>query len=304
VSAVEVKALQYAYAGGPPVLDGVDLSVAAGARVAVLGANGSGKSTLLRCLSGALRPGAGRITVSDREFRHTRAGLREHRQRVQLITQDPDDQLFSASVREDVSFGPVNQGLEPDEVRARCAEALELLAADHLADRPTHQLSFGERKRVAIAGAVAMRPQVLVLDEPTAGLDPAAAQEAGAALERLHLRGTTLIMATHDVDLALAWADLAVVLVEGQVRQGPAEALLDDPDLLARARLRRPWVLAVAARLRAAGVFAPELRVRDESGLLAALEAVGPTVGENALPEPRPGEPTLGEQSLGEPGPD
>lgn len=273
MSAVEVKGLEFAYTGGPPVLAGIDLEVAAGSRTAVLGANGSGKSTLLRCLSGALRPRAGRIVVADRQLRHDRAGLREHRQLVQLITQDPDDQLFSASVREDVSFGPVNQGLSADEVRARCDEALDLLGAGHLADRPTHQLSFGERKRVAIAGAVAMRPRVLVLDEPTAGLDPAAGAEAGQALDRLHRRGTTLIMATHDVDLALAWADQVLVLVAGEVRQGPAQVLLDSPDLLSRARLRRPWVLAVAARLRALGVLTDDPDLRDEAALLAALDA-------------------------------
>ncbi|MDP9828819.1 energy-coupling factor ABC transporter ATP-binding protein [Kineosporia succinea] len=263
---IEVTGLSFAYTGGPPVLHQVDLKVATGSRLAVLGANGSGKSTLLRCLSGALRPTGGQIVIGGNELSHTRAGLREHRHRLQLITQDPDDQLFSASVREDVSFGPVNQGLTDDEVRARCDEALDLLAATHLAERPTHQLSFGERKRVAIAGAVAMRPSVLVLDEPTAGLDPAAGQEATAALDRLHAAGTTLVMATHDVDLALAWADEIAVLTAGSVTQGAPAVLLDDDHTLATARLRRPWVLAVAARL---GL--PPDTVRDEASLLAAL---------------------------------
>ncbi|MBT0772000.1 ATP-binding cassette domain-containing protein [Kineosporia sp. J2-2] len=276
---IEVKGLEYAYPAGPPVLAGVDLRVPEAGRLAVLGANGSGKSTLLRCLSGALRPTAGRICVGDDELRHTRSGLRAHRHLVQLITQDPDDQLFSASVREDVSFGPVNQGLTDDEVRARCDEALDLLAATHLAARPTHQLSFGERKRVAIAGAVAMRPRVLVLDEPTAGLDPAAGDEAAAALARLHARGTTLVMATHDVDLALAWADEVLVLVGGTARQGPPQELLNSTDLLTAARLRRPWVLSVAARLRGRGVLGAGTVVRDEAGLLAALDDPGPGPG-------------------------
>nr|WP_269811294.1 ATP-binding cassette domain-containing protein [Kineosporia rhizophila] len=268
--------MEFAYTGGPPVLAGVDLKIAAGSRTAVLGANGSGKSTLLRCLSGALKPTAGRISVGGSELRHSRAGLREHRHRLQLITQDPDDQLFSASVREDVSFGPVNQGLPDAEVRARCDEALHLLAATHLADRPTHQLSFGERKRVAMAGAVAMRPAVLVLDEPTAGLDPAAGVEAVDALARLHAQGTTLIMATHDVDLALAWSDEVVVLSGGTAQQGTAAQLLDDDEVLERARLRRPWVLAVTSRLRRLGVLGPQTAARDEAGLLALLEGSGP----------------------------
>ncbi len=170
---------------GTPVLDGASLTVPAGRRLALLGATGSGKTTLLRCLSGALRPARGRVTLDGAELRHTRSGLRAHRQEVQLVLQDPDDQLFSASVAQDVSFGPLNLGLPEDQVRARVAEALELLAVAHLAGRPTHQLSYGERKRVTIAGAVAMRPCVLLLDEPTAGLDPSAVTETLGALTRL-----------------------------------------------------------------------------------------------------------------------
>ena len=175
------------YDRGRPVLDGATLTVPPGRRLALLGANGSGKTTLLRCLSGALAPARGRVTLDGAELRHTRTGLRDHRQAVQLVLQDPDDQLFSASVAQDVSFGPVNLGLGEDEVRARVAEALDLLAVTGLAGRPTHQLSYGERKRVAIAGAVAMRPCVLLLDEPTAGLDPTAVGEALAALTAVTL---------------------------------------------------------------------------------------------------------------------
>lgn len=269
---IDTKGLEFAYAGGPPVLTGLDLNVPGGSRLSLLGPNGSGKSTLLRCLSGALKPTGGTISVDGDQLQHSRAGLRRHRQLLQLVTQDPDDQLFSASVREDVSFGPMNLGLPEDEVRARVEEALELLAATHLAERPTHQLSFGERKRVAIAGAVAMRPQVLVLDEPTAGLDPAAGAEASAALDRLHERGTTLVMATHDVDLALAWSDEVAVLVGGRLRQGDAAELLGDEAVLTAARLRRPWVLSVGAQLQRLGVLPVTAYPRDEASLLGLLE--------------------------------
>jgi cobalt/nickel transport system ATP-binding protein len=260
------------YDRGPRVLDGASIQLPAGRRLAVLGANGSGKTTLLRCLSGALRPVAGEVTVDGQRLEHTRRGLRAHRQEVQLVLQDPDDQLFSASVAQDVSFGPVNLGLDDDTVRARVAEALRLLAVEHLADRPTHQLSFGERKRVAIAGAVAMRPCVLLLDEPTAGLDPSAVAEALAALARLESSGSTVVMSTHDVDLALRWADEVAVVVDRAVVQGsPAEVLGDDA-LLARARLDRPWALTVGARLRALGLLPADGSLpRDADGLLAAL---------------------------------
>ncbi|MGY1773430.1 energy-coupling factor ABC transporter ATP-binding protein [Blastococcus sp. SYSU D00813] len=259
------------YERGRRVLDGASLTVPAGRRLALLGANGSGKTTLLRCLSGALEPTAGTVSVDGHELRHTRRGLREHRQEVQLVLQDPDDQLFSASVAQDVSFGPLNLGLAEDAVRERVAEALALLAVDGLAARPTHQLSYGERKRVAIAGAVAMRPCVLLLDEPTAGLDPSAVAEALAALARLQATGTTVVMSTHDVDLALRWADEVAVVVDRRVVQGDPATVLGDDDLLARARLDRPWALTVGARLRELGLLPGGALPRDAAELLAAL---------------------------------
>jgi len=259
------------YEPSRPVLDGAVVTVPAGRRLAVLGANGSGKTTMLRCLSGALRPFAGTVTVDGAALPHSRQGLRAHRQTVQLVLQDPDDQLFSASVAQDVSFGPLNLGLPEPEVRARVAEALELLAVDHLAGRPTHQLSYGERKRVAIAGAVAMRPCVLLLDEPTAGLDPTAVTETLAALARLQEDDSTVVMSTHDVDLALRWADEVAVVVDRTVVQGSPEEILGDDALLARARLGRPWALTLGARLRDLGMLPDGPLPRDVAGLLATL---------------------------------
>ncbi|MCZ2860476.1 energy-coupling factor ABC transporter ATP-binding protein [Blastococcus sp. VKM Ac-2987] len=259
------------YPGAAPVLSGAAVRIPPGRRLALLGANGSGKTTLLRCLSGALRPAAGTVTVDGEPLVHTRRGLRAHRQVVQLVLQDPDDQLFSASVGQDVSFGPLNLGLAEDAVRSRVAEALELLGVDSLAERPTHQLSYGERKRVAIAGAVAMRPCVLLLDEPTAGLDPTAVADTLAALARLQEHDSTVVMSTHDVDLALRWADEVAVVVDRTVVQGTPGAVLGDGDLLGRARLSRPWALEVGARLRDLGLLPDSPLPRDAAALLAAL---------------------------------
>ncbi|AKT52741.1 cobalt ABC transporter ATP-binding protein [Arsenicicoccus sp. oral taxon 190] len=261
------------YPGGEEVLRGADLQVAGGRRVALLGANGSGKTTLLRCLSGGHRPSAGGIFVDGERVDHSRKGLRVHRQRVQLVLQDPDDQLFSADVAQDVSFGPLNLGLPEAEVRDRVEEALRLLGISHLADRPTHQLSFGERKRAATAGAVAMRPDVLLLDEPTAGLDPRGVEEMLSALARLEAHGTTVVLATHEVDLALAWADEAAVVVDGLVRQGPVAQLLGDDELVARARLRRPWQLDLTDRLVHAGLLPAGSRPRTVDDLVSTLLA-------------------------------
>ncbi|MDO5711994.1 MAG: ATP-binding cassette domain-containing protein [Micrococcales bacterium] len=273
------RGVRFAYADRV-ILDDAELTVAGGTRVALLGANGSGKTTLLRCLSGALRPVAGEVAVGGTAMRHDRRGLAAHRRLVQLVLQDPDDQLFSADVYRDVSFGPLNLGLSAAEAAARVDEALELLGIADLARRPTHQLSFGQRKRAAIAGAVAMRPCLLLLDEPTAGLDPAGVEDMLAALRRLEERETTVVLATHDVDLALAWAHQAAVVTGGRVRQGDPADLLADADLVARARLKMPWVLDLAARL--------GLDRNPDAAPLRDLDGLADALGAELAPSAKP----------------
>ncbi len=264
------RGLEVAF-GQRRVLTGADLVIPRGRRLALLGANGSGKTTLLRALSGAIRPQAGTVLVDGEPVGYGRSGLRSHRQVVQLVAQNPDDQLFAADVSRDVSFGPLNLGLPEGEVRRRVADALRLLSIEDLTERPIHELSYGQRKRVAIAGALAMEPCVMLLDEPTAGLDPQGVDEMVAALERLLQAHTTVVIATHDVDFALWWADSVAVLVDGQVRHGLAPRLLADADLVAAARLRQPLVL------QAAGLFGidPEA-VTDVATLVAAVQAQSP----------------------------
>ena len=235
------EGLHAGYPGRGDVLDCAHVSVTGRSRLALLGENGSGKTTLLRCLSGAHVPDAGSVAVDGITLRHDNAGLRDHRQRVQLVLQDPDDQLFSADVRADVSFGPINLGLADHGARARGSEALALLDVVDLADRPVPQLSYGQRKRVAIAGAVAMRPQVILLDEPTAGLDPRAVTTLRAALDNLEARGTTVVVSTHDIDFAWEWADEVGVVVDGIVHQGSTVKIMTDEALLRRAHLGVPW---------------------------------------------------------------
>lgn len=254
---VELAGAGFAYPDGPPVLTGVDLAVPEGRSLALLGRNGSGKTTLMRLLSGGLRCDRGRLLLDGEPVSYGRAGLTRLRTTVQLVVQDPDDQLFAASVGQDVSFGPMNLGLPEDEVRARVDGALEALDIDALRDRPTHLLSYGQRKRAAIAGAVAMRPRVLILDEPTAGLDPHGQERLLVVLDGLRASGTTVVMATHDVDLALRWADDAAVLSPAGLRTGPIAGLLADQELLETARLRRPWAMAAAEVLRAHGLLGP-----------------------------------------------
>ncbi|WP_031095089.1 energy-coupling factor ABC transporter ATP-binding protein [Streptomyces sp. NRRL S-15] len=250
-----LRGASYAYEDGPAVLSGLDFEAREGRALALLGRNGSGKTTLMRLLSGGLRPRDGQLTVGGRPVTYDRKGLTRLRTTVQLVVQDPDDQLFAASVSQDVSFGPLNLGLPDTEVRARVDEALTALDITALADRPTHLLSYGQRKRTAIAGAVAMRPRVLILDEPTAGLDPDGQERLLDTLGTLRESGTTVMMATHDVDLALRWADDAALLTPAGVRAGPAPTMLARRELLREAGLRLPWGIAAAHTLRAHGLL-------------------------------------------------
>ncbi|MCB1006824.1 MAG: ABC transporter ATP-binding protein [Acidimicrobiales bacterium] len=232
-----LDSVRYTYPDGRAALQGVDLAVATGERVAVLGPNGAGKTTLVLHLNGVLAPAAGRVTVDGLDTAD-QASLREIRRRVGLVFQDPDDQLFCPTVRQDVAFGPANLGLEPDEVEARVVEALEVVGMAGAADRAPHHLSLGERRRVAVATVLAMHPTTLVLDEPSANLDPAARSELAAVLAELEL---TLVVVTHDLPYALELCPRAVVLDAGRIVQDDATAaLLADAERLAAHRLALP----------------------------------------------------------------
>lgn len=276
---VALRGASFAYEDGPAVLSDLDFEMHEGRALALLGRNGSGKTTLMRLLSGGLRPRTGELAVEGQPVTYDRKGLTRLRTTVQLVVQDPDDQLFAASVAQDVSFGPLNLGLPDAQVRARVDEALGALGITALADRPTHLLSYGQRKRTAIAGAVAMRPRVLVLDEPTAGLDPDGQERLIATLDELRRSGTTVVMATHDVDLALRWADDAALLTPSGARTGPVATMLARTDLLQQAGLRLPWGIAVAQLLRKQGLLRgeePGPRTPDELSALAGTPAAPP----------------------------
>lgn len=246
---LELADVGFAYPRGPNVLDSVSLSLQPGQRVALLGANGSGKTTLLRILVGLTKPTTGTVRLEGATLGDSRAERSRLRTRVQMVLQEPDDQIVAATVRADVSFGPSNLGLDRAAVLARVDEAMAALDITDLADRTPNHLSFGQRKRVAIAGAVAMRPRVLLLDEATAGLDPRAVTDLLDTLTALSQSGTAVVLATHDVDVAWAWSQETVILAEGSVRRGRTHELLCDDGLLTGARLTVPWGAAVSRRL-------------------------------------------------------
>jgi cobalt/nickel transport system ATP-binding protein len=233
--AIHARGLAYRYPNGHAALNGIDLHVGHGERVAVLGPNGAGKTTLMLHLNG-LMSGAGTLEVAGIEV--SRRSLHELRLRVGLVFQDPDDQLFMPTVEEDVAFGPLNMGLDRDEVRRRVAEALAAVRMASSAERAPYQLSMGERRRVAIATVLAMRPSLLVLDEPSASLDPRARRELVdvlAAIER------TMLVTTHDLPLAAELCERALILAGGRVvADGPCHEILADPALLAAHDLELP----------------------------------------------------------------
>lgn len=266
--------VDFTYPSGPRALSNVSMSIHERERLAILGANGCGKSTLLMLLNGTLRPTGGEVQLDGTAVSYRRRPLATLRQRVGLVLQDPEDQLFSASVFEDVSFGPLNLGLGEDEARRRVEETLHLLGISELQHRPAHLLSYGQRKRVAIAGIAAMRPAIMLLDEPLAGLDPAGRAAVVGALERLRQTGTTIAMTTHDVDLAAAWADRVVLLASGRViNSGPTMQLLGDSEACREAAIEQPEVLKVAATLVALGILPEGAAPRSFSELHRHLDA-------------------------------
>jgi cobalt/nickel transport system ATP-binding protein len=229
---IRARGLRFRYPDGTVGLDGLDLDVRAGERVAVLGPNGAGKTTLMLHLNGLLS-GDGELTVAG-----LRATDRELRARVGLVFQDPDDQLFMPTVGEDVAFGPLNLGATPDEVARRVERALATVRMAGAADRAPHQLSLGQRRRVAIATVLAMDPRLLVLDEPSASLDPRGRREL---LELLAGLDRTLLVVTHDLPFAAELCERAVVLSGGRiVADGRCDEILADANLLAAHDLELP----------------------------------------------------------------
>jgi cobalt/nickel transport system ATP-binding protein len=235
--ALAVDDLVFAYPDGHEALHGVSFAIAPGERVAVLGPNGAGKTTLVLHLNGIYLPSAGEIRVNGLPV--IKANLREIRRRVGLVFQDPDDQLFMPTVREDVAFGPANFGHRGDDLAERVLRSLTAVGMAEFADRPPHHLSFGQRRRVAAATVLSMEPDILVLDEPSSNLDPAARREFADIIRGLAM--TTLIV-THDLLYALELCPRALVMNNGRiVADGPTADILDDATLMRANRLELPF---------------------------------------------------------------
>jgi cobalt/nickel transport system ATP-binding protein len=242
VPGIQAQGIAFSYPGKTQALDGLDFTAAPGEFIGLVGPNGSGKTTLFKVLLRLLAPQAGSVRLDGRDIRQF--GAADLYQQIGMVFQNPNDQLWAPTVEEDVAFGPRNLDLPADEVRTRVEESLAATEASHLARRPIHHLSFGEQKRVCMAGVLAMRPSILLLDEPMAGLDPNCERHMVELLWRLNRQqGITILMATHSVDLLPLLATRLYVLAKGRVlKEGGLPEILGDPELVARAGLRLPLV--------------------------------------------------------------
>lgn len=244
---IEIKDLCFTYGDGTKALKGINLNIKRNTRVAILGPNGAGKSTLLLHLNSLNLPQSGLIRIDGTEV--TKTTEKQIRRKVGMVFQDPDDQIFSMTVREDVSFGPRNMGLSHGEVQSKVEEALEAVNLLNLAEKAPYHLSYGQKKRVAIAGVLAMSPDVIIFDEPFAYLDPRGKKGLIRILNTLWEAGKTIIIATHDVDLAAEWADHILILQEGLVlAEGDSRILLNEK-VIEQADLDFPTVAKIFQKL-------------------------------------------------------
>ncbi|MED4403962.1 ATP-binding cassette domain-containing protein [Metabacillus fastidiosus] len=239
-----IDQLSHRYADDTIALKSLSLTIKQGKKIALLGNNGAGKSTLFLHLNGILQPTSGKIYFKGKEVAYNRKALLSLRRQVGIVFQDPDSQLFSASVIQDISFGPKNLGLSNEKVLERVEWAMEQTETAVLKDKPTHFLSLGQKKRVAIAGVLAMDPEVIILDEPTAGLDAYYSKQIMNVLNIIQKQQKTIILSTHDVNLAYEWADEVVVMHDGEVLcHSDPVTVFQQEEIIKKAHLDTPWVM-------------------------------------------------------------
>lgn len=243
MNVLETKAVSYKYPDGTPALEDVNFSASKGEIVALLGPNGAGKSTLFLHFNGILRPSSGTVMVENTPMDYGKKAIMQVRQKVGIVFQNPDDQLFAPTVAEDVAFGPLNIGLDQDEVEKRVAESLKRVGMEGFEKKPPHHLSGGQKKRVAIAGILAMQPEIMVLDEPTSGLDPKGASQILHLLHHLNQDGMTIVISTHDVDLVPLYASQVYIISEGHIiKEGTPQNVFGDVETIRNANLRLPRI--------------------------------------------------------------
>lgn len=243
---LEAKDVTFLYPDGTKALSHVDMQIERGKKVALIGANGAGKSTLFLHFNGLNKPESGEICFDGIKLNYSNNELMKHRKEIGIVFQEPDHQLFSASVLQEISFGPMNLKLNKAQILEKVEAAMEATGISLLKQKPTHFLSYGQKKRVAIASILAMEPNVLILDEPTSGLDPKNSDLVLDILNKLNKAGKTILISTHDIDMAYTWADYVYVMDQGKViGKGAPEEVFFDKELLTKAGMKQPWIAEV-----------------------------------------------------------
>lgn len=271
-AAIETHGLEFSYVDGTKALLGINIRIPAGKKIAFLGPNGAGKTTLFLHFNGLIKPDKGKVYVAGQEVRYNHTSLLDVRKKVGIVFQDPDTQLFSSSVKQEVSFGPLNLGLSREVTEQRVRQAMEDTGILDLQDKPTHFLSYGQKKRVAIADILAMQPEVMVCDEPTAWLDVKHARQVMEILTLCNERGVTVIISTHDVDMAYSWADYIFVMKDGQViSEGTPLEIFYDQGVLQEAELSRPLLFELSEELARKGCFEEGAPAKSVKELLSRI---------------------------------
>ena len=254
---IQAENLSYSYEENDrKALDGLSVRIGRGRKVAFMGGNGSGKSTFFLCLDGILRPDEGRVLMDGEPVSYTRKGLLDVRKKVGIVFQEPDNQLFSASVFQEISFGILNLGVDEETARREVEKVIRELEITPFQNRPAHALSGGQKKQVAIADILVMHPEIMILDEPASALDAAHTKKVHELIRGLTEQGITELMSLHDIDYAWAWADEIVLMHEGKVmKQGTPQEVCEDEEALKKAGLARPGVLRIYEKLKGRGML-------------------------------------------------
>lgn len=271
---LETKDLCFTYHDGTKALKNVNIQVKKGEKIAIIGPNGAGKSTLFSHFNGLTEPTSGHVEINGKKIIFERDELLKVRQKVGIVFQDPNDQLFAPTVKEDVAFGPMNLGLEYDEVKKRIEEALEMVGMSGFEDKTPHHLSGGQQKRVAIAGIVAMRPDIMILDEPTAGLDPEGVDKVLAILNKLNGEGMSIVISSHDIEMVNEFADRIFVLYNGEIiAEGNNHQIFSDKELLKKAHLKAPVTTEILYKLKENGLNVDTEKLSIEETVKEILKA-------------------------------
>lgn len=247
--------LSFTYPDGTQALKNVNIAIKKGEKVAIMGPNGAGKSTLFSHFNGLTEPTSGSVKVNGETIKYDKKSLLNVRQKVGIVFQNPNDQLFAPTVKEDVAFGPMNLGLSYEEVKNRVEESLKMVGMEDYKDKTPHHLSGGQKKRVAIAGIVAMRPEIMILDEPTAGLDPKGVERVLNILNNLNLEKMSIIISSHDVEMITEFADKIYILNKGEItNEGDTHEVFNNHEILKEAHLRPPKTSEILHRLEKKGL--------------------------------------------------